>query len=329
MDLWSVSFLIEEKYKNLFSEYVESFDGYISSSLFANEQKSKKCFSGFSFDITTNKKLGEFYQSQFWTLEILLDQKPLNRIITTKLNNLAKQFKINQYRVMNDFSKNEQAAKIVKINKITSKNWLKLNRKSFPTIHVDNFFIYGSHIINGCPVNKIPIKIDASIAFGTGSHSTTKSCLKAITYLSRFFRPKQILDYGCGTGILGIASKKIFKNSEITFVDIDINAKKLTKENIACNNIKSNKIYLTNTYNFSKYKKKKLYDLALANILFSPLYNLASTFKYILKPGSIIILSGLLKTQAPHIINRYSKFGFKQKKLIIMDDWATIIMTLK
>ena len=65
MNLWSVSFLIEDKYKNLFSEYVESFDGYISSSLFANEKKSKKDFSGFSIDTTTNKKLGEFYQSHF------------------------------------------------------------------------------------------------------------------------------------------------------------------------------------------------------------------------------------------------------------------------
>lgn len=329
MDLWSVSFLIEDKYKNLFSEYVESFEGYISSSLFSNEKKSKKDFSKFLFDTTTNKKLGEFYQSDFWTLEILLDQKPLNRIITTKLNNLAKQLKINQYTVMKNFSKNEQVAKIIKINKIESKNWLEDNRKSFPAINVDNFFIYGSHIIKGCQVNKIPIKIDASIAFGTGSHSTTKSCLKAITYLSRFFRPKKILDYGCGTGILGIASKKIFKNSEITFVDIDSNAKKITKENTACNNIKSNKIYLTNAYYFSKYKKNNLYDLAFANILFSPLYNLAPTFKYILKPHSIIILSGLLKAQVPYIVNRYIKFGFKQKKLIIMNDWATIIMTLK
>ena len=315
MDLWSVSFFIEDKYKNLFSEYVESFEGYISSSLFANEKKSKKNFSGFSFNKTTNKKLGEFYQNHFWTLEVLLDQKPLNRTITTKLNNLAKQLKINQYREMNDFSKNEQAVKIIKINKIASKNWLELNRKSFPTINVDNFYIYGSHIIKDCQVNKIPIKIDASIAFGTGSHSTTKSCLKAITYLSRFFRPKEILDYGCGTGILGIASKKIFKNSEITFVDIDSNAKKLTKENIAFNNLKSNKIYLTNAYCYSKYKKNDLYDLVLVNILFSPLYNLALTFKYILKSGSIIILSGLLKSQAPYIINRYRKFGFKQKKI--------------
>ena len=329
MSLWSVSFLIEDKFKNLFSEYVVSFKGYISSSLFANEKKSKKAFSRFLFDTTTNKKLGEFYQSHFWTLEVFLDQKPLNQTIITKLNNLAKQLKINQYRVMNDFSKNKQAFKIIKINKIESKNWLELNRKSFPIINVDNFYIYGSHIIKGCQVNKIPIKINASIAFGTGSHSTTKSCLKAITYLSRFFRPKKILDYGCGTGILGIASKKIFKNSEITFVDIDSNAKKLTKENIACNNIKSNKIYLTNSYYFSKYRKNNLYNLALVNILFSPLYNLAPTFQYILKPNSIIILSGLLKAQAPYIINRYCKFGFKQEKLITMDDWATIIMTLK
>lgn len=329
MDLWSVSFVIDDKYKNLFSEYVEDFDGYVSSSLFVDEKIPKKDFSSFSFITTINKNLGEFSQSHFWTLEVLLDQKPLNRIIKLKLNNLAKELKIKQYGIMNKISKNEQTVKIITINKIAPKNWLKINRKSFPKINFDKFFIYGSHIIKDCTVNKIPIKIDASIAFGTGSHSTTKCCLKAITYLSRFFRPKKILDYGCGTGILGIASKKIFKKSDITFVDIDNNATKLTKDNLAYNNIKSNKIYLTNAYYFSKYKKNNLYDLVLANILFFPLYNLAHTFKYILKPHSIIILSGLLKAQVPYIINRYNKFGFKQKKLIIMDDWATIIMTLK
>ena len=74
-----------------------------------------------------------------------------------------------------------------------------------------------SETISNLSASKIPIKIDASTAFGTGSHETTKCCLKALTFISRFTKSNQILDYGCGTGILGMSSKKIFKKSYLTF----------------------------------------------------------------------------------------------------------------
>ena len=183
--------------------------------------------------------------------------------------------------------------------------------------------------MNIISLNKIPIKINASTAFGTGSHATTKCCLRAITYLSKFYKPKITLDYGCGTGILGIASKKTFKKSRVYFVDIDKNAIKLTKENLIINNIKSNKVYLTNDFFFKEYIKFNSYDLVIANILYSPLYKLAPLFQYILKPRSRVILSGLLKHQIPYMINRFNKYGFVQEKIFFIDDWGSIIMSLK
>jgi ribosomal protein L11 methylase PrmA len=66
-----------------------------------------------------------------------------------------------------------------------------------------------------------------------------------------------------------------------------------------------------------------------ANILFAPLYNLTPVFKYIIKPNSFLILSGLLKKQIPYIINRYNNFGFIEEKKIILEDWGSIIMSLK
>ena len=64
-----------------------------------------------------------------------------------------------------------------------------------------------------------------------------------------------ILDYGCGTGILGIASKKVFKKSKVIFVDIDEDAVKLSKKNIELNHIKVNGVYLTNSFFETKYIK--------------------------------------------------------------------------
>ena len=211
---------------------------------------------------------------------------------------------------------------------MVQKDWLNINRQSFPVIDIEKFYIYGSHITKNCSVHRIPIKIDASIAFGTGSHATTRCCLQAITYLSRFFSPKNTLDYGCGTGILGIASKKIFRKSKINFVDIDKNAIKLSKQNIKLNYIKSNDVYLSNSFYNIKYIRNDNYDLVFANILFLPLYKLTSVFKHIMKPHSFLVLSGLLKEQIPYIINRYNNFGFKEEKIIVSEDWGAVIMRL-
>ena len=325
MDLWSISFVIENQFKNLFSEYVEDFEGYLSTSLFNNTKKNTKNV----LPINIKNNLGEFHQNEFWTLEVLVQKKPDNKLVAMKLNSLARQLNVNEYYINDITWKKNLNAKKVSIKKIIQKNWLNINRQSFPVINIERFYIYGSHIRKNCSVFKIPVKIDASIAFGTGSHATTKCCLQAIDYLSQRFSPKKILDYGCGTGILGIASKKVFKKSKVIFVDIDENAVKLSKKNIKLNHIKVNGVYLTNSFFETKYIKNNYYDLIFANILFMPLFKLAPVFKKIIKPNSFLILSGLLKQQIPYIINRYNNFGFIEEKKIISEDWGSVIMSIK
>ncbi len=325
MDLWSIKIIVEDKFKELFSEYFENFDGYLSSSLFQDKDLNIRCNVSKSYNLTTNK-LGELHQNKYWLLEILLNKKPNKKIINAKLNFLAKQFKLNKFYDYNEKNNDKEFLNKIYISKIINKDWLKENRSSFPPINIDNFYIYGSHIKKECSENKIPIKIDASFAFGTGYHETTKSCLNSLTYLSRIYNPKSILDYGCGTGILGIASKKFLKNNKITFVDIDINALKLTKKNLRLNNIISREIFLSKSNTMKNFSKKKYYDLIFANILFSPLKSLAPRLKFISKPNSFIILSGLLSNQITNIVNRYKIFGFKLKKKIIINGWGTVIM---
>ena len=325
MDLWSIRIIVKDKFKELFSEYFENFDGYMSSSLFQDNDLNCRCDIDKSYNLSTNK-LGEFHLNKYWILEIILNIKPDKKFIKTKLNFLAKQFKLNEFYLYNKKNNDKNFLNKIYISKIINKDWLKENRSSFPSINIDNFYIYGSHIKKECSENKIPIKIDASFAFGTGSHETTRSCLNSLTYLSKIYNPKSVLDYGCGTGILGIASKKIFKNNKITFVDIDINALKLTKQNLRLNNIISREIFLSKSNTMKNFNKKKYYDLIFANILFGPLTSLAPRLKFISKPNSFIVLSGLLSNQITNIVNRYKMFGFKLKKKIIINGWGTVIM---
>ena len=325
MDLWSIRIIVKDKFKELFSEYFENFDGYMSSSLFQDNDLNCKYDIDKPYNLSTNK-LGEFYLNKYWILEIILNIKPDKKFIKTKLNFLAKQFKLNKFYDYNEKNNDKEFLNKIYISKIINKDWLKENRSSFPSINIDNFYIYGSHIKKECSENKIPIKIDASFAFGTGSHETTRSCLNSLTYLSKIYNPKSVLDYGCGTGILGIASQKIFKNNKITFVDIDINALKLTKQNLRLNNIISREILLSKSNTMKNFNKKKYYDLIFANILFGPLTSLAPRLKFISKPNSFIVLSGLLSNQITNIVNRYKMFGFKLKKKIIINGWGTVIM---
>ena len=163
MDLWSIRIIVEDKFSELFSEYFENFDGYLSSSLFQDKDLNIRYEINKSFNLTTNK-LGEFHQNKYWLLEILLNKKPNKKIINTKLNFLAKQFKLNKFYDYNE-KNNDKGLNKIYISKIINKDWLKENRSSFPSINIDNFYIYGSHIKKECFENKIPIKIDASFAF--------------------------------------------------------------------------------------------------------------------------------------------------------------------
>ena len=96
MDLWSIRIFVEDKFKELFSEFFENFDGYLSSSLFQDKDLSVRYDISKSYNLTANK-LGEFHLNKYWILEIILNIKPDKKIIKTKLNFLAKQFKLNKF----------------------------------------------------------------------------------------------------------------------------------------------------------------------------------------------------------------------------------------
>ena len=102
MDLWSIRIIVKDKFKELFSEYFENFDGYMSSSLFQDNDLNYKYDIDKSYNLSTNK-LGEFHLNKYWILEIILNIKPDKKFIKTKLNFLAKQFKLNEFYVYKSF----------------------------------------------------------------------------------------------------------------------------------------------------------------------------------------------------------------------------------
>ena len=91
---------------------------------------------------------------------------------------------------------------------VPKKNWLRECLVSFPPISIGRYYIYGSHIKEAPPTDKIALKIDAATAFGSGEHATTQGCLNMFDKLLTDYRPHTILDMGCGSGILSMAAVK-------------------------------------------------------------------------------------------------------------------------
>ncbi len=213
----------------------------------------------------------------------------------------------------------------ITLKKLPSTDWLQQNRQSFAPISAGRFYIYPSHQKN-IPRGKIGIRMDATTAFGTGHHASTFGCLLALDGLYKTMRPKRILDMGCGTAILAIAAKKLWKKSPILAADIDAEAVKVARKNCKAN--KTQDIGCTQSRGFAG-KEVRLsgpYDLILANILARPLCKMAADMRRSINPGGIVVLSGLLDGQARLVLVSYLRQGFRLMRRIRKDGWSTLVL---
>ncbi|HIG91921.1 MAG TPA: 50S ribosomal protein L11 methyltransferase [Methylococcaceae bacterium] len=158
--------------------------------------------------------------------------------------------------------------------------------------------------------------LDPGLAFGTGTHATTALCLE---WLARYdLKDKIVLDYGCGSGILAIASVLLGAN-HVAAVDIDTQAITATKNNAAKNNIDSKiDCYLPDDCPAIQA------DIVVANILANPLIEMVQPILTLLNSGGYIVLSGILSEQAGHVMEAYSPFCQLQEP-VYEGDWCRIV----
>lgn len=143
------------------------------------------------------------------------------------------------------------------------------------------------------------VLINPSMAFGTGTHQTTRMCLDEIQKID--IKDKTILDVGCGSGILGIAALKLGARSAV-LLDTDENAVKVARDNLALNKI--NAQVILGTLNQAKDKA----DIILGNITANILISLKDLFYQYLNDGGQIILSGIIDSYTDYIQKAFDKF---------------------
>ncbi|NBV71652.1 MAG: 50S ribosomal protein L11 methyltransferase [Burkholderiaceae bacterium] len=187
---------------------------------------------------------------------------------------------------------------------IEDQDWVRLTQSQFEPIQVgQNIWIVPSwHQEPNIP-NAICLAVDPGLAFGTGSHPTTRLCLEWLEqYGSKATSFRQsLLDYGCGSGILAIAAHKLgFK--EVFGTDIDPQAIESARANAQQN---QTRIQFELPDNIESSIGGQVFDVVIANILANPLQVLAPALIARLKPGGQLVLSGILERQADEVIASY------------------------
>ena len=216
------------------------------------------------------------------------------------------------------------AKRPVDVSLLPDQDWIKLSQEGLPPVRAGRFFVYGAHDKGRVPHGVIPIRIEAGMAFGTGHHETTALCLDVLSTLARQRRFANVVDVGCGTGLLAIAAAKLWKRSVIAS-DIDPTAIAIARENAIANGVSPLVgVAIADGLANPRLAARAPYDLLFANILAGPLTRLAPELSAALAPHGIAVLSGLLRWQENLVASFYRPHGLILRGVRRAGPWSAL-----
>ncbi|HEU4843255.1 MAG TPA: 50S ribosomal protein L11 methyltransferase [Burkholderiaceae bacterium] len=187
--------------------------------------------------------------------------------------------------------------------KVEEQDWVRLTQSQFAPIHIGkNIWVVPSWHEAPDP-DALILELDPGLAFGTGSHPTTRLCME---WLEVHPAPgKTVLDYGCGSGILAMVARKLGAQ-QVAGVDIDPQAIESARDNAVRNQCEV-EYFLPDTFAQSQFASQR-FDVVVANILSSPLKLMAPMLSGRVADGGALILSGVLARQAEEVAAAYAPF---------------------
>ena len=211
------------------------------------------------------------------------------------------------------------------ISKIPETDWVAKVKRELSPVEAGRFFVCGKHDLKKTPTDRVGLLIEASMAFGTGHHGTTKGCLLALDKIFAHTKIiKNVIDIGCGTAVLAMAVGKI-SSAKIMASDVDPIAVQVALANLKANNLE-NRINCIEAMGFDDFriKSRAPYDLIFANILKRPLIDLAPDVRSHMSSGGQAIISGILYEQAEEIIDVYQQNDLLVSDRINIGEWVTL-----
>ncbi len=196
---------------------------------------------------------------------------------------------------------------------LEDQDWVRLTQAQFDPIQISDRLWITPSWHDAPDENAVNLQLDPGLAFGTGSHPTTRLCLQWLD--AQLKGGESVLDYGCGSGILAIAALKLGAGSAVG-VDIDEQAIRASKANADQNNVQA-QFYLPDAV------PEGQFDVVVANILANPLRMLGEMLAGRTKSGGRIILSGLLDEQVEELSEIYGQW-FDIEPAEIDEGWARL-----
>jgi len=201
-------------------------------------------------------------------------------------------------------------------SKLKNSDWVASYQQSIQPLQIDKFYIHPTW--NEPNPDLINIAIDPALAFGTGHHPTTASALRAIAKYVK--SGDDVLDVGCGSGILAMAAMKL--GAKVDACDTD----PISVEN-SLTNAKLNELTYHKIWEGSSSLVDTKYDLVVANIVADVLTFIAKDLKKALNDNGILVLSGILDKYETKVLKYYKDCEIIEK--IAQDEWVTLILKRK
>jgi ribosomal protein L11 methyltransferase len=199
--------------------------------------------------------------------------------------------------------------------------WRDAWKKYFGILHVDPVVIVPSWERYDGPARDLVIDLDPGRAFGTGGHASTRLCLQLIGRVQH--EVQQILDVGCGSGVLAIAAAKRWPTATGVGTDVDPDAVEVSHENAERNRV-------SQRLRFNDEPLERVpgrFELVTANIQPEVLIPMAPLLNARLAPGGSLILSGILEEAAPPVVTAYQAEGLRLVAHVDEGGWRALLFT--
>ena len=251
-----------------------------------------------------------FEEMGAWTVEIYFERPPNQDAVREIVGDLA----------------GDAARGRIVFTTVAARDWVAQSLRGLAPVAAGRFVVHGAHHRNRVTPNRIGIEIEAALAFGTGHHGTTRGCLMALDRILNRRHPRGVLDIGCGTGVLAIATARATR-WPVLAGDIDPVSVRVARDNARLNRVGTLvKIIRANGLSDHRMFARAPFDLVFANILLGPLKLLAKPIYRLAAPGARIVVSGLLPAQVSAALAAYRPLGLVLEGRILLDGWATLIL---
>jgi len=268
-------------------------------------------------------------KSKYYELTITLKEEDFVEFIADFVANIAGEgLEIGRDHIIvrseNDLTNVEEAVKTLigtlggaieieyKMEQKENEDWIASYQNSIEPIEAGKFYIYPSWY--EAKKGKINIKIDPALAFGSGHHATTFSCLDVIGTVVQ--EGQRVLDVGCGSGILGLACTKL--GAKVDLCDTDPISVDSCEQNFELNGAEYEELW-----EGSANQAQGEYDVVIANIIADVLKFIVHDLKRATKLGGTLILSGILDKKEQQVTEAYVGLKLIERKQ--RDEWVTLV----